>query len=248
MTRPEPAPQAMVREWRDGDPSLQAAVLAAAIAAQLRAALVRRGAASLVVSGGRTPLLMFAQLARHALDWTRVHITLADERWVGSDDPASNEGLVRATLLRGAAAQARFQGLKNAAATPAAGALQAWEALGVLPRPFDVVVLGMGEDGHTASLFPGDPQLPAGLDADLPPGCLEMHAPAAPQLRLSLNLSALLDARRIVIQIQGAPKWQVYQRARAAGEEAELPIRAIFRHSTVPLDVYWCPDAGGSAP
>src|SRR5882762_6318453 len=247
VTRPERTPQALLREWREGDPSLQAAVLAAAIAAQLRAALVRRGAASLVVSGGRTPVLMFAHLARHALDWPRVHITLADERWVGSDDAASNEGLVRATLLRGAAAQARFQGLKNAAVTPAAGAVQAWEALSALPRPFDVVVLGMGEDGHTASLFPGDPQLAAALDASAPPGCLEMHSPAAPQLRLSLNLAALLDARRIFIQILGAQKWQVYQRARAAGEEAELPIRAIFRHSTVPVDVYWCPDAGGSA-
>jgi len=153
------------------------------------------------VSGGRTPALMFAHLARHALDWPRIHITIADERWVGSDDPASNEGLVRATLLRGAAAQARFQGLKNAAVTPAAGAVQAWEALGALPRPFDVVVLGMGEDGHTASLFPGDPQLAAALDASAPPGCLEMHSPAAPQLRLSLNLAALLDARRIFIQI-----------------------------------------------
>ena len=70
-----------------------------------------------------------------------------------------------------------------------------------------------------------------------------MHSPSAPRLRLSLNLAALLDARRIFIQIQGAQKWQVYQRASAAGEEAELPIRAIFRRSTVPIDVYWCPDA-----
>ncbi len=233
----------MVSEWRDGDPTLQAAVLAAAIAAQLRAALVRRGAASLVVSGGRSPVLMFAHLARHALDWPRVHVTLADERWVGGDDPASNEGLVRATLLRGAAAQARFQGLKNAAATPAAGAVQAWAALSAMPRPFDVVVLGMGDDGHTASLFPGEAGLAAGLDASAPPGCLEMHSPQAPRPRLSLNLAALLHARRIYVQIMGAQKWQVYQRARAAGEVAEMPIRAILQQSAVPIDVYWCPDA-----
>src|SRR5258706_4677864 len=168
-TRPERGPRDMVSEWRDGDPTLQAAVLAAAIAAQLRAALVRRGAASLVVSGGRSPVLMFAHLARHALDWPRVHVTLADERWVGGDDPASNESLVRATLLRGAAARARFQGLKNAAATPAAGAVQAWAALRPQPRPFAAVRFGQGDDGHTASLFPGEAGLAGRLHARAPP-------------------------------------------------------------------------------
>ena len=249
VMKPELAPQSMLREWRDGDPSVQAATLAAAIAADLRAALVRRAAASLVVSGGRSPALMFAHLARHSLDWPRVQITIADERWVGSDDPASNEGLLRATLLRGAAAQARFLGLKNAAATPAAGAAGAWEAIASMPRPFDVVVLGMGDDGHTASLFPGSAALAAGLDERAPPGCLAMQAPVAPHARLSLNLAALLDARRVCIQIRGARKWQVYQRARAAGDVAELPIRAILRQSRVPVDVYWCAEAeAGPAP
>jgi 6-phosphogluconolactonase len=239
----------MLREWRDSDPTAQAATLAAAIAADLRAALVRRAGASLVVSGGRSPALMFAHLARHALDWPRVQITIADERWVESDDPASNEGLLRATLLRGAAAQARFLGLKNAAATPAAGAAAAWEAISAMPRPFDVIVLGMGDDGHTASLFPGGAGLAGALDESAPPRCLEMRAPAAPHARLSLNLSALLDSRRIYIQIRGAQKWQVYQRARAAGDVAELPIRAVLRQSRVPVEVFWCAEAeAGTAP
>src|SRR5258706_6495170 len=101
----------------------------------------------------------------------------------------------------------------------------------------------MGDDGHTASLFPGEAGLAAGLDASAPPGCLEMHSPQAPRPRLSLNLAALLHARRIYVQIMGAQKWQVYQRARAAGEVAEMPIRAILQQSAVPIDVYWCPDA-----
>jgi 6-phosphogluconolactonase len=239
----------MLQEWRDGDPAMQAATLAAAIAADLRAALVRRARASLVVSGGRSPALMFAHLARHALDWPRVQITLADERWVGSDDPASNEALLRATLLRGAAAQAHLVGLKNAAATPAAGAAEAWAAIGAMPRPFDVLVLGMGDDGHTASLFPSSAGLAAALEESAPPGCLEMRAPTAPHARLSLNLAALLDSRRICIQIRGAQKWQVYQRARGAGAVAELPIRAILRQPRVPVDVYWCAEAeAGAAP
>ncbi len=247
VMKPEPEAQPQLREWRDSDPTAQAATLAAALAADLRAGLVRRAGASLVVSGGRSPTLMFAHLAHHGLDWARVRITLADERWVDSDDPASNEGLVRATLLRGMAAQARFLGLKNAAATPASGAAQAWEAVGAMPRPFDAVVLGMGDDGHTASLFPGSAGLAAGLEDSAPPGCLEMCSPAAPHARLSLNLAALLDSRRIYIQIRGAQKWLVYQRALAAGEVAELPIRAILRQRRVPVEVFWCADAAADA-
>src|SRR5260221_5401928 len=112
----------MLREWRDSDPTVQAATLAAAIAADLRAALVRRTGASLVVSGGRSPALMFAHLAHHGLDWRRVQITLADERWVEADDPFCNERLLRATLLRGVAAQGRLFRLKNSAGTPPARA------------------------------------------------------------------------------------------------------------------------------
>ena len=128
----------------------------------------------------------------------------------------------------------------------AAGAARAWHALDVLARPFDVVVLGMGDDGHTASLFPGSAELAAGLDPAAPPGCLAVHAPAAPHARLSLNLAALLDSRRICVQISGAHEWQVYELARAAGPVAAMPIRALLRQDAVPVDVYWCPAAEGA--
>jgi 6-phosphogluconolactonase len=237
------ATKSRIRELRDADGEAQAATLAAAIAADLAAALTRRPAASLVVSGGRTPAAMLAQLAAQRLDWSRVFITLADERWVPADDAASNEALVRTALLRERAAAARFIGLKNDAPTPAAGAAQAWNALAVLARPFDVVVLGMGDDGHTASLFPGSPELASGLDAAALPACLPVHPPGAPHARLSLNLAALLQSRRICVQISGAQKRQVYERAQAAGPVASLPIRAILRQGAVPVDVYWCPTA-----
>jgi 6-phosphogluconolactonase len=228
---------------RAADSAAQAAMLAQAIADELVAALGRRAAASLVVSGGRTPAAMFAQLASKPLDWARVQVTLADERWVGAEDPASNETLVRNTLLREHAVAARLIGMKNAAATPAAGAADAWRSIKAMPQPFDVVVLGMGDDGHTASLFPASPGLAAALDATAAPACVAMQAPAAPQARLSLNLAALLRSRRICIQISGTHKWQVYQRALAAGPPEELPVRAILRQQAVPVDVYWCPDA-----
>ena len=233
-----------LREQRDPDGQAQAARLAAAIAADLAAALASRPEASLVLSGGRTPAAMLARLAAQPLDWSRVAITLADERWVALEDAASNEALVRAALGRGSAAAARFVALKNGAPTPAAGAALAWRALQALPRPFDLVVLGMGDDGHTASLFPGSPELAAGLDPRAPPGCLAVHPPNAPYARLSLNLAALLDSRRICVQLSGAQKWEVYQRARAEGPVAAMPIRAILRQDTVPVDVYWCPADG----
>ena len=238
-TKPEaPAPRLVSA----ADAQAQAQILAAAIAGELRSALARRAAASLVVSGGRTPAAMLAQLARQELDWARVQLTLADERWVEADDPASNETLVRASLLRERAAAAQLIGLKNAAATAAAGAAAAWRAIDAMAQPFDVVILGMGDDGHTASLFPGSAGLGAALDPAAPPGCVAMQAPAAPRERLSLNLAALLRARRICIQISGAGKWQVYQRALAAGPVEEMPVRAVLRQPSVPVDVYWCPD------
>jgi 6-phosphogluconolactonase len=231
------------RVVRTADGAAQAAQLAEAIAVELKAALARRAAASLVVSGGRTPAAMFAQLARQPLDWARVQITLADERWVGADDPASNEALVRDTLLRELASGAQLIGMKNDAPTPAAGAADSWRSIKAMPQPFDVIVLGMGDDGHTASLFPGSAGLVAALDTTAAPACVAMQAPAAPHARLSLNLAALVHARRICIQISGAHKWQVYQRALAAGPIEELPVRAILRQRAVPVDVYWCPDA-----
>jgi 6-phosphogluconolactonase len=231
---------------RDPDPAAQAAALADAVASDLKAALAARNAASLVVSGGRTPALMFARLAAEPLDWSRVQITLADERWVGFDHPASNERLVRMDLLRGAAQAARLIGMKNDAVSPGAGAAAAWATIGAMPQPFDVVLLGMGDDGHTASLFPGSAELAVGLDPDAPPGCLGVRPIAAPFPRLTLNLSALLQARRICVQISGAGKWQVYEQACGAGAVSDMPIRAILRQRQVPVDVYWCPDANAS--
>jgi len=228
---------------RAADGAAQAALLAEAIAVELNVALARGATASLVVSGGRTPAAMFALLAAQPLDWARVQVTLADERWVAQDDPASNETLVRNALLRGHAAAAQFIGMKNDAPTPAAGAAAAWHSIDAMAQPFDVVILGMGDDGHTASLFPGSAGLGAALDAAAAPACVAMQPVDAPHARLSLNLAALLRARRICIQISGAGKWQVYQRALAAGPVEEMPVRAILRQRSVPVDVYWCPDA-----
>ncbi len=229
-------------EVQDSDPARQAANLAAVIAAQLAEALNRRALASLVVSGGHTPYPMYEQLARHKLDWSRVWVTLADERWVDTENADSNERLVRASLL-GQGAAAHFIGLKNDAGRAVDGTAAAWAGLAALPRPFDAVVLGMGEDGHVASLFPGVAELTAGLDPQAPPACIAVQPLAAGHARISLNLAALLQSRRIFVQIIGSLKRRVYEKARAAGPDKDMPIRAVLRQNTVPVAVYWCPDA-----
>src|SRR5882757_1655412 len=213
--------------------------LATLIAGSLAAAIGARGLASLVVSGGRSPVRLFEILRAQPLDWGHVCVALADERWVSPEDADSNERLVREVLLRDHAAPARFLGLKNGAPTPDLGAVSAWETFARVPRPFDAVVLGMGDDGHTASLFPGSPNLPSALNPAAVPGCVGMRAPVVPHSRLSLNLSALLDSRRIVVLIAGDEKWRTYLAASAQGPVQDMPLRAVLRQTRTPVEVMW---------
>ena len=215
--------------------------LSAQLAWSLKAAIAARGRASLVVSGGKSPIKLFEQLRAEDLDWSRVCVALADERWVEPSDSGSNEKLVRDVLLQGSAAKARFVGLKNAAPTPDLGAVSAWETFARVPRPFDAVVLGMGDDGHTASLFPGSPNLPRALNPAAVAGCVGMWSPVAPHARLSLNLSALLDSRRIVLLISGTEKWRTYCTANDTGDVEDMPVRAVLRQRRTPVDVMWAP-------
>jgi len=211
------------------------------IAAQLARAIAARGLASLVVSGGRTPVKLFELLRALELDWSKVCVALADERWVDPKDEASNERLVRDELLKDKAAAARFLGLKNAAPSPDLGAVSAWETFARVPRPFDLTLLGMGDDGHTASLFPGSPNLRSALNPAAAAGCVGMWAPSPPQARLSLNLSALLDSRRIAILIGGEAKWRTYAAASGAGAVEDMPVRAVLRQQRTPVEVIWAP-------
>ena len=229
-------------EHRFSDPATLTVALADEITHALRAAIALRGQASLVVSGGRTPVALFNRLAQAELDWRQVTVVLADERWVDSDAASSNERLVRVELLRERAATARLVGLKSSAASAAVGAQPAWQSIAqALLRPFDWVLLGIGDDGHTASLFPAAPLLALALDVTQPPACIAMQAPDPPRERLSLNMSALLDSQRIAVHIQGASKWAVYQTAQSEGAILAMPIRAVLRQARVAVDVYWSP-------
>lgn len=230
-----------VLETRFDHPESLAASLAESIAEALRRGVEARGRASLVVSGGSTPVPLFHQLSRELVPWSRVTVTLADERWVPGDHDASNENLVRRHLLQGDAEAATFVGLYRDAPTPEAGRAACEAALAEIPRPFDIVVLGMGTDGHTASLFPGSDELAAGLDLDTEHLCLPVHPRDAAHPRMSLTLRALLESRRMIVHLTGDAKWRVYRRALGPGPVEELPIRAVLGRGREPIDVYWAP-------
>ena len=219
-----------------------AMALAERVAERLRAGLLERDGALLAVSGGRTPLHFFELLARMPLDWSRVQVTLVDERWVDESDPRSNARLVREHLLRDAAAAAQFVPLYTGAATPEQGQAEASRRVRALPLPFDAVILGMGVDGHTASFFPDGDQLAAALDPDQPAGVLPMRAAGAGEPRITLTLPTLLATRQLFLHIEGEDKRKVLADARLGlGPAAHYPVRAVLKAAPVPVSVYWCP-------
>ncbi|WP_313027649.1 6-phosphogluconolactonase [Pseudomonas lopnurensis] len=219
------------------DAQRQAQLLADGVARALAYAVQTHGEASLVVSGGRSPVAFFEALSQRELEWSRVQVSLADERWVPPTDPDSNEGLVRCHLLRNAAAEARLIGLYQPADSLEQAARLADQALMEFKQPIDVLVLGMGDDGHTASLFPGNANLAHALRHDCPERCLPMQAPAAPQCRLTMTYPLLACARMQCLAIQGTGKLATLREALNV-DALQMPIRA-FLHS--PLEIYWCP-------
>lgn len=221
------------------DAGSAARALAEVAAADLAAAIEAGRSASLVVSGGRSPVPFFEALAARPLPWGAVSITLADERWVDPTSADSNEALVRAHLLRGPAAAARWVALKGPEATARDGLEAALGRVRALSRPFDVTVLGMGEDGHVASLFPGAAGLERALDPDAAPLLTAIDPPSAPHPRISLTLSALLASRRIVVLIAGDSKRAVIERAATGADPHALPIAAVLAQTRVRVDVVW---------
>jgi len=200
-----------------------------------------RGQASLVVSGGTTPVALFEALSGADLSWEKVVISLADERWVDPGSPDSNERLVRTHLLKNKAAAATFIGMKTPGGNAGAGEAACAMRIRQIPVPFDVLILGMGDDGHTASLFPGDAALRGALDMASEKICTSVSPPAAPHDRMTLTLPALLNSRRIFVHIVGEKKRQVYETAIAGESPEDMPIRAILNQKRVPVTIWWAP-------
>lgn len=217
-----------------------AEALADRVAAALRAAIAARGQATIAVSGGSTPKAFFQTLSTRPLDWSRVTVTLVDERFVPADHLRSNHLLVSTHLLQNEAAQARFIPLYRDDATADQAAAQVTAELSDI-YPFDVVVLGMGSDGHTASFFPGGNRLADAIDAALPRRVMTMEAEAAGETRLTLSFPSLQDARLLVLHIEGAEKMAVLKKAQSGDDENQMPIRAVLNRAEAKTEIYWAP-------
>ncbi|MCB6185292.1 6-phosphogluconolactonase [Leeia sp. TBRC 13508] len=217
--------------------SEQSSAIAKAIAQQLSATLANQDSAVIAVSGGKSPVPVFEQLREMELPWDRVIVTLVDERWVPESDSGSNAALVRTHLLQGQAASATFIPMfgSEASASDAESRLNAtFTHLGL---PFSVVVLGMGDDGHTASLFPASPALDAGLANDAPI-CLAQVGAVAPTDRMSLTLPAINQAGKVFLQFAGSAKKAVFDKACEAPSKT-WPVSFVLCDTAADVEVFY---------
>ncbi len=224
-----------------GDGNVLAQALGERVGKALEAAINERGSAFIAVSGGSTPQRFFNILSGADLDWQKVNVTLVDERFVPPTSERSNQALVMRELLTGKAKAANFIPLYYEAGSAAQAAKIASQRLATFDKPFDVVILGMGNDGHTASFFPESDHLAIALAPKTPRGIIDMQAPGAAEPRLTFTLASLEDARLLILHIEGAAKKATLEKAQQSGDEAEMPIRAVLRRASSPLEIFWAP-------
>lgn len=213
--------------------------LAAKVAGILSAAIADKGTASLVVSGGSTPKGLFRILADTSLDWSKVTVLLADERWVPTDHADSNDALVRGALLTGKASQANFLSLVSHYPDVDATLSAVEAALEHIPV-FDLAILGMGTDGHTASLFPCAEELQEGLTTDR--AVLMVQPQNAPHRRISLSKKRLQATTHGILHIVGDDKVDVLTEAHTSADNLKFPI-LNFIAPAGDFEVFWAPKA-----
>jgi len=240
--------------WREAvDKDALAADLARFITVALQHDIDTSGRASLVVSGGSTPAPVFHQLSQTPIDWQRVTVTLADERWVAPGHADSNESLVRDTLLKDAAAEAGFVSLYRADRSATDAVKSVSFDVDAMHKPFTVSILGMGNDGHTASLFPDAPaaQLSAGMMLNSAESIAVLTPPSVSQTRITLTRAALLNSTHRILHITGNAKERVLADALAEsatdskipGEYSEglKPIVGLLTSQPQAARVFWSP-------
>jgi len=213
-----------------------------AITVALINGILSKGRASWAVSGGSTPKPLFESMQNVSLDWARVQIALVDERWVAPDHPRSNEAFMKASLARGKSSKARFLGMKTPHKTPFDAEEAVNERYGTIVRPFDSIMLGMGLDAHTASLFPDAEGLEKALDPSQDQMCVALKAPKSSVTgdevdRMSLSAHAIMTAGHVTMMITGEEKRQILEDSLAKGSNAPVGRLAQLK----PFDVYYAP-------
>jgi len=227
----------MWTETLSNDQGILAKKLVASVVKQLTQCIQSKGKACLAVSGGTTPIAFFKQLSEQELDWAKVTIILVDERWLPIEDKDSNEKLVRDYLLQNKAKRAYFLGLKNDALLPSEGIMDCETQLRTQVEHIDIVILGMGIDGHTASWFQNSTQLAALLDVDTSAWCLPVEDGFLPQARMSLTWRFIKRAEKIYLHFTGDEKNSIF--IKACEEKTEtLPVSHLLHQDGINISVY----------
>ncbi len=208
------------------------------IAKNLLTNIEQSGHALLAVSGGNSPKELFAHLNSQTLAWQKVTIVLVDERCVPPSHEDSNESMVRKYLLKNAASQANFIGWTADTNDLQHIISQANEKFEHLSLPFSCVILGMGNDGHTASWFADAPEFNDLIDPAASPAVCLCHPTSAPHTRVTLNYSAVMQTKSMYLQIKGSEKKSVYDAACNVSSRAALPIHVLLNDAS-PLEIYW---------
>lgn len=215
------------------------ATLSENISRQLSKAIQKNGRASLLVSGGSTPKPLFQKLSEADLAWDKVTIGLCDERWVPTTHEDSNENLVKKYLLQAKASKASFVGMYNEGMSNEEAEKDCSQRLREKLYPFDVVVLGMGTDAHTASLFPDDEKLEKAFDLNNKDLCIAVEPKNASYKRMSLTRSAILSADNLYLHFEGREKLLVYEKVIKGEDMNKMPIRSILNQNIKDVKVYF---------
>ncbi len=217
--------------------------VANACRSQLEKVLKEKNKASFIIPGGTTPAPSFAQLAIADIDWKNITIGQSDERWVDADHEQSNQGLTQKTLLIDNAKSAKYVAMKNSAPDPFAGESQCNSDYAAI-APFSVTMLGMGLDGHIASLFPNSKTIDQALSLNNENTCIAIDAEGCKVAgdfphRMSLTLSAIVKSELIILLVTGSEKLSVIEKAMITNDPKVLPVSGILNQQKTAVKIFW---------